>query len=118
MADENYVISTGGFCAPWLGDLPPVPEVTFTPRAVWGLYEVASVLGIKRKKLRRWIAKGYTPSPSAWLAMGPVWLAEAMEPWLRERLTVHPVRDSLSRFTMQSGGISYRVPPPIPTERG
>jgi predicted DNA-binding transcriptional regulator AlpA len=124
--DEEWrdaILATGGLCVPSgvpltaTGGIPPFTwpaEVTFAPRKVYGLAEVAALTGRKRKKLRRWIAKGTLPAPSERLSTGPVWLAEDIEPWLRKYLTpTRPVRDSLARFSVQRQAIQYPAPPSL-----
>lgn len=131
--DEQWrdeILASGGLCVPPDARLRP-PELRadwpysfdaprqfdpaqLAPRKVYGLAEVAALTGRKRKKIRRWIAKGTIPAPSERLSTGPVWLAEDIEPWLRKYLTPGgPVRDSLQRFTVQRGAIQYPAPPSL-----
>jgi len=121
--DEKWrdaILASGGLCAPYPYPFEPkysafdAPEVVLAPRKVYGLAEITALTGRKRKKIRKWIAKGKIPAPSERLSTGPVWLAEDIEPWLREYLTPgRAVRDSLGRFSVQRGAIQYPTPPSL-----
>lgn len=115
---EGLLTAMGGFCVPadqpWLVWNPLHPkEIGFASRKVYGLAEVAGIIGVKRKKVRRWIDKGRVPAPTDLLATGPVWLAETIEPWLRKYLTPVALRDVLPRFAAQRGGIKFQMPPRV-----
>jgi predicted DNA-binding transcriptional regulator AlpA len=118
---EEVITAAGGLCAPvedgpWTTNPLRPKEIVFAPRKVYGLAEVAGIVGVKRKKIRRWIDKDRLPAPTDWLADGPVWLAEAIEPWLRKYLTPVAVRDALRRFTVERGGIQFQSPPRVTGE--
>ena len=52
--------------------------------ALYGEYEVARSLGVSPGLVAQWFKRGKLPEPTARLAMGPVWNASAIEPWLAE----------------------------------
>lgn len=121
---EDVITAAGGICAPtgypFVESFETVAfrgvesEVVLAPRKVYGVAEVARIVGQKRKKILRWVKKGRVPAPSDWLSTGPVWLAEIIEPWLRKYLTPGgAVRDALGRFPVQRGEIRFKKPPSL-----
>lgn len=48
-----------------------------------GLTEIARILGCPVGTVRVWHHRGKLPPPTACLAMGPVWRAEDIAPWLK-----------------------------------
>ena len=52
---------------------------------LYGLTELAGAAGISPNLAKQWQHRGKLPPPDAVLAMGPVWLGETVERWLRER---------------------------------
>ena len=48
-----------------------------------GLTEVAQVLGVSKRTASRYTARSDFPAPTAQLAMGPIWLAQDVEAWMR-----------------------------------
>jgi prophage regulatory protein len=47
-----------------------------------GLAEIAKLLAVSKRTASRYAARDDFPKPVAELAMGPVWLAEAIEDWI------------------------------------
>ena len=56
----------------------------------YGLTEIARASGIDRRLLALWLQRGKLPEPDARLAMGPVWTAQRIEPWIRGKAGVTP----------------------------
>ena len=52
---------------------------------LYGISEIAQALGISRGLVAQWFKRGKLPEPTARLAMGPVWTAEAIDPWIASR---------------------------------
>jgi len=50
-----------------------------------GIAEIAKALGVSRGLVAQWYKRGKLPEPTARLAMGPVWTAEAIDPWIASR---------------------------------
>jgi len=53
---------------------------------LYGLREIAEALGTDPAKVRVWKQRGHLPKPDAELAMGPVWFAATIEPWIKKRV--------------------------------
>jgi hypothetical protein len=62
-----------------------------------GLAEVAQLLGATKRTASRYTALPDFPEPVARLAMGPVWLAEDIEAWARQRGPIRPGRPQRRR---------------------
>lgn len=52
---------------------------------VYGIAEIAKALEERRQTVAQWHLRGKLPPPDEVLAMGPVWLAETIRPWLRSQ---------------------------------
>lgn len=52
---------------------------------MYGTAEIAQALGISKQAVANHLSRGSMPAPDARLAMGPVWLADTIEPWIKER---------------------------------
>jgi prophage regulatory protein len=50
-----------------------------------GAAEVAAVLGVSRKTVAAYLARGQMPAPDARLACGPIWRRGSLEVWLATR---------------------------------
>jgi predicted DNA-binding transcriptional regulator AlpA len=59
-----------------------LPEMPAKLRLV-GLTEVAQLLAVSKRTASRYTARSDFPAPAAELAMGPIWLAEDVEAWVR-----------------------------------
>jgi hypothetical protein len=59
--------------------------MTPSPRRVYGVAELADRLGIPRKTAAVHHSRGKYPPPDDHLACGPVWLAETIDKWIRDR---------------------------------
>lgn len=57
---------------------------------LYGITEIARELGIPSNTVKQWHRRGKLPKPSAVLAMGPVWSARVVEPWLAQRAGPQP----------------------------
>lgn len=53
--------------------------------SLYGISEIAAALGKSRGLVAQWYKRGKLPEPTQRLAMGPVWSADAIEPWIAER---------------------------------
>lgn len=51
----------------------------------YGLTEIAHALGAKPRTVAVWLSRGKLPEPDSRLAMGPVWTARRIEPWIQEQ---------------------------------
>lgn len=53
---------------------------------VYGVAEIAEALNVRRQTVWAWVQRGThgIPEPDQRLAMGPVWRAETIEPWIRK----------------------------------
>ncbi len=51
---------------------------------LYGLAELAKATGIDRRVLSVWYGRGKLPPPTQALKSGPVWDAQAIEPWIKE----------------------------------
>jgi predicted DNA-binding transcriptional regulator AlpA len=51
---------------------------------LYGIAEIAQALGVSRGLVAQWYRRGKLPEPDARLAMGPVWTAATIEPWIRQ----------------------------------
>lgn len=53
---------------------------------VYGIAEIAEALNVRRQTVWAWVQRGThgIPEPDQRLAMGPVWRAETIEPWIRK----------------------------------
>lgn len=63
-----------------------------TPRGVpgpigdlYGVAEIADELGVSRVTVAQWLKRGKMPAPDARLAMGPVWKARTIRPWIKRK---------------------------------
>lgn len=54
-----------------------------TTAKLYGVREIAEATGIPASVLYVWKNRGKLPPPDAVLAMGPVWTARTIEPWIR-----------------------------------
>lgn len=54
---------------------------------MYGTAEIAEAIGTTPKHVATMRWRGQLPEPDRELAMGPVWLAETIEPWIRERMS-------------------------------
>ncbi len=52
--------------------------------SLYGIAEIATALGARRQTVAQWFRRGKLPIPDATLRMGPVWLDETIEPWIRQ----------------------------------
>lgn len=48
----------------------------------YGIAEIARALDARPETVAQWRRRGKLPTPTAELAMGPVWTAEEIEPWI------------------------------------
>lgn len=58
----------------------------------YGVTEIADAVGIPTSVLYVWKNRGKLPAPDAVLAMGPVWTARTIEPWIRRERREAPTR--------------------------
>ncbi len=56
-----------------------------TMRRLYGVKEIAEVLGERRQTVSVWHQRRKLPPPTEVLSVGPVWLAEVIEPWIAAR---------------------------------
>jgi hypothetical protein len=54
---------------------------------LYGITEIAEAVGQSPNLVKQWHKRGKLPNPSAVLAMGPVWSARVIEPWIEARKT-------------------------------
>lgn len=52
---------------------------------LYGISEIAEVLGQRRETVSQWRKRGKLPAATHVLATGPVWEAQDIEPWIREQ---------------------------------
>lgn len=52
---------------------------------LFGINEIANAIGVKRETVYKWYQRGKLPKPSATLAIGPVWAARAIQPWIDDQ---------------------------------
>lgn len=57
---------------------------------LYGVAEIASALGVGRGLVSQWHYRHHLPTPSAVLAMGPVWSARRIEPWIARIAALSP----------------------------
>jgi hypothetical protein len=50
---------------------------------LYGIAEIAEAIRERPATVAQWRRRGKLPTPTADLKMGPVWTAEAIEPWIR-----------------------------------
>jgi hypothetical protein len=50
---------------------------------LYGIAEIAEALGADRYTIAKRYSRGKLPEPDARLAMGPVWAAKTIEPWIK-----------------------------------
>jgi len=48
----------------------------------YGVYEIAEELGVRPNTVRVWRTRGKLPPPDYVLAMGPLWTAKTIRPFL------------------------------------
>jgi len=48
----------------------------------YGVYEIAEELGVRPNTVRVWRTRGKLPPPDYVLAMGPIWTAKTIRPFL------------------------------------
>lgn len=67
------------------------PAVPIARHAIYGIAEIADVLGVGRQLVAAWRRRRShgMPEPDAELASGPVWLGQTIEPWI-DGLPVRP----------------------------
>lgn len=49
---------------------------------IYGIAEIGEALGARKETVAQWHHRGRLPEPDFRLAMGPVWLAQTIEPWI------------------------------------
>ena len=54
-------------------------------RRLYGIKEIAEVLGERRQTVSVWHQRRKLPIATDVLSTGPVWLAEVIEPWIAAR---------------------------------
>jgi hypothetical protein len=52
--------------------------------SLYGIAEIARAIRRSRYLVAQWHRRGKLPPPTEVLAMGPVWTAEDIEPWIGE----------------------------------
>lgn len=60
-----------------------------TTRDLYGIAEIATALAARPQTVAQWHRRGKLPQPDEILAMGPVWFAETIRPWIEnERIRI------------------------------
>jgi transposase-like protein len=49
---------------------------------LYGVSEIAAELGVRKGTVRVWRTRGKLPPPDAVLAMGPIWTARTIRPFI------------------------------------
>lgn len=49
---------------------------------LYGIAEIAAAIGAKSNTVAAWYRRGKLPTPSAVLAMGPVWTGARIDRWI------------------------------------
>lgn len=84
---------------------------------LYGIYEIARILGQRRQTVAQWHTRGQLPEPDARLAMGPVWRESTIKNYLLEGLLMKGVKAYFCEFEDQhevggehiTGCITYPV---------
>jgi transcriptional regulator with XRE-family HTH domain len=59
-------------------------------QTLYGVSEIAEALGVSRGLVSQWVKRGKLPPPDAELAIGKIWTARRIEPWISRRLAAAP----------------------------
>ena len=59
---------------------------------LYGITEIAKAMNSHSDTVSVWRSRGYLPEPDAELAMGPVWSARRIEPWIKRCIAYGPRR--------------------------
>lgn len=69
-----------------------------------GVAEVAWAVGWSRQKVAVYLGRGRLPEPTARLACGPVWTADAVNPWIVEN-GGQPIADDVAADNTGAAGV-------------
>lgn len=67
-------------------------------KSFYGIAEIGEALGVPRQTVAQWYRRDRLPEPDQVLRMGPLWIAQRIEPWIEsERERVQEERGRLAR---------------------
>lgn len=87
---------------------------------LYGVAEIAAALGARPPTVAQWHRRGRLPQPDEVLAMGPVWYADTIRPWIdKERIRVQQFGieksearkrlEAIGRSSQQLGSVTVDV---------
>jgi hypothetical protein len=76
---------------------------------LYGIAEIAAALGARPPTVAQWHRRGRLPQPDEVLAMGPVWYAETVRPWIEgERIRIQQFGLEKSEARRRLEGIRHQ----------